>query len=78
MERLATRLASLVGHRGGAKVSLWVNGHAVPLREFPAAVLARALLGMLSELKGVEEPREILLRIRTEGGRTRVTTGRRP
>lgn len=61
---LADRLAALVPERGESEVTLSVDGRVLPLREFPASVVAGTMWGLISALKDVGEPREVRLRIR--------------
>ena len=44
-------------------VELVVNGTGVPLTEFPREILAGAVIGAVSSLKGVEEVQTLQLRI---------------
>ncbi|MCZ7525575.1 MAG: molybdopterin-guanine dinucleotide biosynthesis protein B [Acidimicrobiia bacterium] len=61
VERVADVVAGTVQ---GTDVALVVDGRTVPVEGFPAQVVASTVLGLLSSLKGVGEPHEVLLRVR--------------
>ncbi len=42
---------------------LFVNGEEIPLNEFVNEMFANVVLGMIQSLKGVEDPKEIELRV---------------
>ncbi len=46
-----------------SKITLEVNGNPVPLNRFAASFLRRAISGMITSLRGCEEPRTIAIRI---------------
>ena len=46
-------------------VELYLDGEEVDLNPFAGRIISGALLGMIGELKDVEEPDEVVLKIRT-------------
>jgi len=44
-------------------IILKVNGKEVPLTQFPADIIIQTILGMLKALRGVEEIKEVEIRI---------------
>ena len=46
-------------------VELYLDGEEVDLNPFAGQIISGALLGMIRELKDVEEPDEVVLKIRT-------------
>ena len=47
------------------KISVKVNGKEIPLTEFPAEMIKNTVFGMLKSLKGVNEIKEVEIRIET-------------
>ncbi|HFE52332.1 MAG TPA: hypothetical protein ENK07_02750 [Bacteroidetes bacterium] len=45
------------------ETKLFVNGEEIPLNEFVNEMFANVVLGMIQSLKGVEDPKEIELRV---------------
>ncbi len=45
-------------------VELYLDGEEVDLNPFAGRIISGALLGMIGELKDVEEPDEVVLKIR--------------
>jgi len=45
-------------------VELYLDGEEVDLNPFAVRIISGALLGMIGELKDVEEPDEVVLKIR--------------
>lgn len=54
----------LLQGRGLEETALFVDGAPIPLSPFAREIIARTVRGMLSALKGVGDPRSILLHIR--------------
>jgi hypothetical protein len=48
-------------------MTIFVNGEKVPLIEFPKAIIARGITGMLSALKGVGEVKSVEIKISNPG-----------
>ena len=46
-------------------IVLKVNGKEVPLTQFPADIIMQTILGMLKALKGVEEVKEVEIKIKS-------------
>lgn len=46
-------------------IVLKVNGEEVPLTQFPADIILQTILGMLKALKGVEEVKEVEIKIKS-------------
>lgn len=46
-------------------VELYLDGEEVDLNPFAGRIISGALLGMIRELKDVEEPEEVMLKIRS-------------
>ena len=46
-------------------IVLKVNGKEIPLTEFPADIIMQTILGMLKALKGVEEVKEVEIKIKS-------------
>lgn len=67
VDAVASTLAALVEESGAPDVTLTVDGFDVPLTEFVRRFLAGALVGMVSELKGIPaEPHEISVIVRRD------------
>lgn len=52
--------------KGPWKISLQVDGREIELNRFCSSILTGTLLGMLSSLRGVENPGEIKMEIKKE------------
>ncbi|NMC29157.1 MAG: hypothetical protein GYA45_03700 [Pelolinea sp.] len=46
-------------------IVLKVNGKEIPLTQFPADIIMQTILGMLKALKGVEEVKEVEIKIKS-------------
>jgi molybdopterin-guanine dinucleotide biosynthesis protein B len=45
-------------------IELFVNGENIPMKSFVQRVFANTLLGLISSLRGVEDPKDILIRFK--------------
>ena len=52
------------GSKVGVSAQVKVNGRKVPMKSFVQEVVGRTVLGMLSALKGVADPRTIEVKIK--------------
>jgi hypothetical protein len=48
------------------EITITVNGKEIPLTEFPKSILIKTILGMLQALKGVDEVKNVEIRIKTD------------
>ena len=55
---------NLLAQRKGDDIDLLVNETHVPLNIFIKSFMARTILGMVSSLRGVEEPHEVIIKLR--------------
>lgn len=46
-------------------IVLKVNGKEIPLTQFPADIIMQTILGMLKALKGIEEVKEVEIKIKS-------------